>query len=175
LKFLGITFFSFDCKSGKLSFGKFDKILCVLILCGSFYSIYETTKIPNMNENTFAVKYGWTFMLISNILIVILNGFYLLFKMKDCENFVNILFEFDEKVRDFDSAAVLIVLIYIRNSTYTMPHQLLFCTSFCGCLRNLKIAVSFVKIWVRSSAWDFFRLNNSMFCDFENRFKTFFS
>ncbi len=41
---------------------------------------------------------------------------------------------------------------------HTMLHQLLFCTSFCRCLRNLKIAVSFVKIWVRSSAWDFFPL-----------------
>jgi hypothetical protein len=29
-------------------------------------------------------------------------------------------------------------------------------TSFCGCLGNLKIAVSLVKIWVRSSAWAFF-------------------
>jgi hypothetical protein len=37
-----------------------------------------------------------------------------------------------------------------------MPYQLLFCTSFCGCLGNLKIAVRFVKIWVRSSAWAFF-------------------
>ncbi len=40
----------------------------------------------------------------------------------------------------------------------TILNQLLFCTSFCGCLGNLKIAFSFVKIWVRSSAWDFFPL-----------------
>jgi hypothetical protein len=107
LKFLGIIFFSFDCKSGKLSFGKFDKKMCLLIVCGHLFSIYEVARLPFFIEkNKFTLKYGWVFMIILNISIAILTNLYLLFKMKDCENFVKILFEFDEKVSNCHFASV---------------------------------------------------------------------
>jgi hypothetical protein len=101
LKFLGITFFSFDKKSGKLSFGKFDKLFCVLIVCGNLFSIYEVARFPILETDKFALKYGWVFMLISNVAIITFVSLYFLFKMKDCEGFVKILFEFDEKVRNY--------------------------------------------------------------------------
>jgi hypothetical protein len=99
LKFLGISFFSFDKKFGKLSFGKFDKLFFLLIICGNLFSIYEVARLPILESDKFTLKYGWVFMCISNVSIGILNAFYLLFKMKDCESFVKILFEFDEMVR----------------------------------------------------------------------------
>jgi hypothetical protein len=100
LKFLGITFFSFDKKSGKLSFGKFDKLFCLVIVCGNLFSIYEITTFPILETDRYTLKYGWVFMIISNISIVILISVCLLFKIKDCEGLVKILFEFDEMVRN---------------------------------------------------------------------------
>jgi hypothetical protein len=99
LRFLGITFYSFDKKSGKLSFGKFDKFFCLLIICGNLFSIYEVARLPIIETENFSLKYGWVFMIILNISIAILISVYLIFKIKNCESFVKILFEFDEMVR----------------------------------------------------------------------------
>jgi hypothetical protein len=47
-------------------------------------------------------------MLISNVAIITLVNLYLLFKMKDCESFVKILFEFDLYFKFFNNQFFLI-------------------------------------------------------------------
>jgi hypothetical protein len=104
-KFFGLIPFSFDgaIKNGKFKFAEFNKVWIFLVLCFHFYSSWSLVESSGDFKNPDAsvlIAIGWMICMLFQIGIVVFSTFNLIFKIRKFERFLDVLHEFDQKVRD---------------------------------------------------------------------------